>query len=84
MVGPSNRLKRLKARRKRIEAFARYRDILLNILLKSYAGLVPEALDALSPDKLHYRLFRMLYLKAATKPKRGLEMTGVSGGHSVF
>ena len=80
MLGPSNRLKRVKAWRGRIETFALPRDI----LLKSYAGLVPEALDALSPDKRHYQLYRMLYLKAATEPKRGSEMTGASGGHSAF
>ena len=45
---------------------------------------MPEALAALSPDKRHYRLYRMLYLKAATDPKRGLEMTGASGEHSDF
>jgi hypothetical protein len=72
-------LEALKNRQERLEALERDRDT----LLRTYAGLVPEALDALSPEERH-RVYKMLRLKVVTKPDRGLEVTGELPSHVGF
>jgi site-specific DNA recombinase len=72
-------LEALKTRRERIESFERDRDS----LLESYAGLMSEALDALLPEKRH-RVYRMLRLKAMTKSRGDLEVSGALGAHTDF
>jgi hypothetical protein len=72
-------LEALETRRERIESFERDRDS----LLESYAGLMSEALDALLPEKRH-RVYRMLRLKAMTKSRGDLEVTGALGAHTDF
>ena len=68
-----NELEALKNRQERLEAMERDRDV----LLQHYAGLVPEALDTLSPEERH-RVYRMLRLKVTTQSANGgLEVTGV-------
>ena len=64
-------LKALRNRQGRVEALERDQDI----LLKAYTGLGPEVLDALSAEERHM-IYKMLRLKVATKPDRGLEFTG--------
>jgi hypothetical protein len=72
-------LEALKSRRETVEALERDRDT----LLESYTGLVPEKLDALSPEKRH-RIYKRLRLKAVASPGGVLEMVGVLGGHTDF
>ena len=64
-------LEALKNRQERVEALKRDRDT----LLRSYAGLVPEVLDALLPEERH-QVYKMLRLKVLTSPDGGLEATG--------
>jgi site-specific DNA recombinase len=72
-------LEALKTRRETVEALERDRDA----VLESYAGLVPEKLDALSPEKRH-RIYKQLRLKVVASPSGVLEMIGVLGGHTDF
>ena len=72
-------LEALKTRRETVEALERDRDT----LLESYTGLVPEKLDALSPEKRH-RIYKLLRLKAVASPGGVLEMSGALGGHTDF
>jgi site-specific DNA recombinase len=69
----------LKTRRETVEALERDRDI----LLESYAGLVPEKLDALSPEKRH-RIYKRLRLRAVANHGGVLEISGALGGHTDF
>jgi Recombinase zinc beta ribbon domain len=69
----------LKNRRERVEALERDRGT----LLKSYAGLVSEDLDDLSPEERH-QIYKMLRLKVVTKPAGDLEITGGLFGHVGF
>jgi hypothetical protein len=61
-------LEALKSRRERVEALEQDRDA----LLRSYAGLVPEKLDAVLPEKRH-RIYKRLRLKVVTNPDGGLK-----------
>jgi hypothetical protein len=70
-------LEALRNRQERVEALERDRDT----LLRSYTGLVPEVLDALSPEERH-QIYRVLRLKVATSPNGGLEATGVLGEYA--
>jgi site-specific DNA recombinase len=63
-------LGRLLKRRERVEDLERDRDA----VIKSYAGMLPEALDALSGEERR-RLYGMLRLEVAPAPD-GLEVTG--------
>jgi hypothetical protein len=43
--------------------------------MREYAGAVPEALSALSPEERH-RVYRMMRLEVALAPDGGMEMRG--------
>jgi flagellar motility protein MotE (MotC chaperone) len=69
----------LKGRRQRIEQLERDKDV----LLESYAGMAPDALNSLVPDERH-RVFKMLKLRVAAYPDTRLEVDGIlAGGVSV-
>lgn len=73
-------LRRLQRRRERAEELERDRDD----VIESYAGKVPDALDALSGEERR-RLYGMLRLEVAPAPN-GLEITGAlstSGPRSI-
>jgi len=63
-------LERLQRRRERVEELERDRDA----IIESYAGMLPDALDALSGEERR-RLYGMLRLEVAPMPD-GLEVTG--------
>ena len=63
-------LGRLQRRRQRVEELEPDRDA----VIKSYAGMLPDALDALSGEERR-RLYGMLRLEVAPAPN-GLEVTG--------
>ena len=44
-------------------------------LLENYAGLLPEAIDALEPDERHH-VYRMIGLEAHVAPDGSLEIRG--------
>src|SRR5215213_6423125 len=51
--------------------------------VRSYAGLVPERLDVVLPEKRH-RIYKRLRLKAVTNPDGALEMMGALGEDTDF
>ena len=51
-------------------------------LLDSYAGMVPEALDSLTPDGRH-EVYRMLRLKVLAHPDKALDVSGVLEAHTT-
>jgi site-specific DNA recombinase len=63
-------VERLQRRRERVEELERDRDA----VIESYAGMLPEALDALLGEERR-RLYGMLHLEVAPTPE-GLEVTG--------
>ena len=67
-------LAEVEGRRSRIEELERDRDA----LLERYAGMVPEALETLSPQERH-RVYRMLRLKVVAHPDDTMEVQGVFG-----
>src|SRR5215218_8142350 len=69
-------LEALQSRKERLADLEYDRDA----LFKRYAGLVPEALDALDAEERH-RLYRMLRMKVITRPEGDLEMSGVLTGN---
>jgi len=52
-----------------------------DVLLERYAGVVPESLDALTPEERH-QLYKMLRLEVVAHPDKSLEVSGaiVGGG----
>ena len=74
----------------RQEAHANLREALQRIratqrgssLLDSYAGMVPEALDSLTPDGRH-EVYWMLRLKALAHPDKALDVSGVLEAHTT-
>ena len=60
---------------------ARLRDLERNAdtLLEHYAGMVPEALDELTPEERH-RIYKILRLMVTVCPEGILEVSGVFGG----
>jgi hypothetical protein len=64
-------LETLKAKRSTLEALERDADTLLN----SYASMVPEGLDALSPEE-RQRVYKMMRLKVYTHADGGTEVDG--------
>jgi site-specific DNA recombinase len=69
----------LENRQEAIEALERDRDA----LLKHYASIAPEALDALTPEERHH-LYRMLRLEVIIRPDANLEVSGVFGEDTLF
>ena len=61
----------LSRRKKKIEELKRDRAT----LLESYAGMVPEALDGLSPEERH-RVYRMMRLRVEIAPDGGINISG--------
>ena len=64
----------LEARREQLAELERDRDT----LIERYAGMVPEALDALVPEKRH-RVYNLLKLKVNLSTDRGLEVSEALG-----
>jgi hypothetical protein len=69
--GAERELLILKNRQERVELLKRDRNEILN----TYARMVPETLDVLSPEERHW-LYRMLRLKVLINPDRSLEVKG--------
>ena len=63
----------LRSRRERIEELERDRGA----LLESYAGVIPEALDGLTPEERRHRVYRMLMLREAAQADETLAVSGV-------
>ena len=72
-------LKALSRRRDKIEELERDK----NALLESYAGMVPEALDALTLEERH-RLYKMLRLRVVLGPGAPPEVSGAFGDDSIL
>jgi site-specific DNA recombinase len=66
------------ALRSRQEHVARLQDD-ADAILRRYAGMVPEALDALTSEERH-RVYKMLRLKVLLNADGSTEITGVFGG----
>jgi site-specific DNA recombinase len=71
-------LEALSVRRKKIEEMERDK----NTLLKSYAGMVPEALETLSPEERHY-VYKILQLQVVVGPDVPPEVSGMLG-HDIL
>ncbi len=67
-------LEALQGRRKIIEELERDRDA----LLEYYAGMVPEALDGLTPEERH-QIYKMLKLEVTAGADGTIEVTGALG-----
>lgn len=67
-------LESLRNRRERIQELERDRDV----LLESYVGMAPVALDSLLPEERH-QVYKMLRLKVAARMDGGLEVSGALG-----
>ena len=65
----------LRGRRKRLEELERDKEILLD----SYAGLAPEALESLAPEERH-RVYRMLGVRAVAHVGGTPEVAGTLAG----
>ncbi len=65
----------LRDRRERLEELERDKEVLLD----SYAGLAPEALDSLAPEERH-RVYRMLGVRAVAHVGGTLEVGGALAG----
>jgi hypothetical protein len=68
-------LETLRSRREQIERLEHDADT----LLEHYAGMVPEALDALTSEERH-RVYKTMRLKVLVFADRSVEVTGVFGG----
>jgi hypothetical protein len=64
-------LEELRNRRERIEGLDRDK----NALLESYAGMVPQALDSLTPQERH-QIYKMLRVQVTVGPDGRVEVTG--------
>ena len=64
-------LEKLQRKKERVERLEQDTET----LLKSYAKMAPEALEALSAEERH-RLYRMLRLRVVVNPDRSIEVTG--------
>jgi site-specific DNA recombinase len=64
----------LSRRRERIEELERDK----NALLESYVGMIPEALDVLTPEE-RYRVYKMLRLRVVLGPDTSPEVIGTFG-----
>ncbi|CAA9464590.1 MAG: hypothetical protein AVDCRST_MAG28-3899 [uncultured Rubrobacteraceae bacterium] len=67
-------LENLDGRRERLRDLEHEKDV----ILESYAGMMPEALDGLSPEERH-RVYRMLRLTVVVRPDGTLEVNGILG-----
>jgi len=65
----------LSCRREKIEELERDKDA----LLETYVGMVPAALDSLTPEEHHY-VYKMLRLRVALRPDAPPEVSGMFGG----
>ena len=64
-----------RGRRERIERMERDRDA----VLETYAGAVPEILDALTPEERH-QVYKMLRLEVLAYPDKSLQVSGAIVG----
>ena len=69
--GATRELEVLRSRRERIEGLERDKDA----LLESYAGMVPQALDSLTPEERH-QIYKMLRVQVTVGPDWRVEVTG--------
>ena len=69
----------LSRRREMIEELERDKDA----FLESYLGMVPEALDSLTPEEHHY-VYKMLRLRVALRPDAPPEVSGMFGRTSML
>jgi hypothetical protein len=69
--GATRELEVLRSRRERIEGLERDKDA----LLESYAGMVPQALDSLTPEERH-QIYKMLRVQVTVGPNWRVEVTG--------
>jgi hypothetical protein len=69
----------LSRRREKIEELERDKDA----LLESYVGMVPEALDSLTPEEHHY-VYKILRLRVTLRPDAPPEVSGMFGGTSML
>ena len=65
----------LSCRREKIEELERDKEA----FLESYLGMVPEALDSLTPEEHHY-VYKILRLRVALRPDAPPEVSGMFGG----
>src|SRR5215212_4096063 len=65
----------LSRRREKIAELERDKDALLEF----YVGMVPEALDSLTPEEHHY-VYKILRLRVALRPDAPPEVSGMFGG----
>ena len=71
-------LESLSQRRERIVELERDRDA----LLESYVGMVPEALDSLTPQERH-QIYKVLRLRVVAGPNGEVEASGAFGDLAV-
>lgn len=67
-------LEALHDHKEHVEELEKNRDALLSSLM----GMVPEALDALTPEE-HRQVYKMLKLRVAVYPDSSLEVSGAFG-----
>ena len=67
-------LKTLREQQERVEELKRDKDV----LLESYAAMVPEALDGLAAQE-RYQVYKMLRLRVVAGADESCEVTGVLG-----
>ena len=71
--------------RRELDALSRRRKMIVELerdkdaLLETYVGMVPEALDSLTPEEHHY-VYKMLRLRVALRPDAPPEVSGMFGG----
>jgi DNA repair exonuclease SbcCD ATPase subunit len=71
-------LRALEGRSELLENLEREKDT----VIERYAGLVPEALEELSPEERH-QVYRMLRLKVVAYPGDKLEVSGAFSGEGL-
>lgn len=71
-------LESLSQRREKIVELERDKDVLLD----SYAGMVPEALDTLTPEERH-QIYKMLRLRVVARADAKIEATGAFSDLSI-
>jgi hypothetical protein len=69
--GATRELEVLRSRRERIEGLERDKDA----LLESYAGMVPQALDSLTPEERH-QVYKMLRVEVVVDANGRVEVIG--------
>ena len=74
--------------RRELESLSQRREKIVELehdkdaLLESYAGMVPEALDRLTPEQRH-QIYKKLRLRVVARPSTEIEVTGPFGDLAV-